>query len=160
MKSGIKPEIVLKSLSIQTAAQTQQSFESEEYLHSQYADTRMQPEELVEIREGLLALYTEVNNLDYTTREVIKRKLGMDKYDIQSNDEISQALTIQPNRVRRIFAKGIAELKKTGLNTFFQDYLPREFGEPLSLVPESAAERTITALVELDSPRVTGFGGD
>lgn len=51
MKTGIKPEIILKALSIQTATQSA-SFESEEFLNSKMTDFQKTPDEVVEMNEG------------------------------------------------------------------------------------------------------------
>lgn len=149
MKSGIKPEIVMKALSIQTAAQSK-SIESEEYISNLMSDSREQPDEIVEQQEGIEIMYRAIQNLPYKMREVVLRRNGLCGYEMQSNEVISRETGIPLNQIRRVYAKALKMLRESEMKDFYSGGQPLAKREEISLVPEAAASTMIAAIVEVD----------
>lgn len=149
MRSGIKPEIILKALSIQTSAQNK-SLESEEFISSQLTDTQLSPDEIVERRETLEALYCAIYNLPPNMREVVLRRNGLGGYETQSNEVINRETGIPTNQIRRIYAKALKQLRESDMQHFFQDSGETLRSEQVSIVPEKNAKGIITAIIELE----------
>ena len=151
MKTGIKPEIILKALSIQTATQSA-SFESEEFLNSKMTDFQKTPDEVVETNEGISIMLQAIDNLPKNMKEVVLRRNGLGGYEVQSNDVISRDTGIPTNQIRRIYAKALALLRESDMKYFFEDNYARASAlkEPVPLVPENTAARIITTIVAID----------
>lgn len=149
MKSGIKPEIVMKALSIQTAAQSK-SIESEEYISNLMSDSREQPDEIVEQQEGIEIMYRAIQNLPYKMREVVLRRNGLCGYETQSNEVISRETGIPLNQIRRVYAKALKMLRESEMKDFYSGGQPLAKREEISLVPETTASTMIAAIVEVD----------
>ena len=151
MKTGIKPEIILKALSIQTATQSA-SFESEEFLNSKMTDFQKTPDEVVEMNEGISIMFQAIDNLPKNMKGVVLRRNGLGGYEVQSNDVISRDTGIPTNQIRRIYAKALALLRESDMKYFFADNYARSatLKEPVPLVPEDTATRMITAIVAVD----------
>lgn len=149
MKTGIKPEIVMKALSIQTAAQSK-SLESEEYISNLMSDYREQPDEIVERNEGIEIMYRAIQNLPYRMREVVLRRNGLCGYEAQSNEVISRETGIPPNQIRRVYAKALKMLRESEMRDFYPGGQAIAGKEQISLVPEETANTMIAAIVEVD----------
>ena len=149
MKTGIKPEIVMKAMAIQTAAQNK-SLESEEYISNLMSDSREQPDEIAERNEGVEILYRAIHNLPYRMREVVLRRNGLCGYEVQSNEVISRETGIPPNQIRRIYAKALKMLRESEIKDFYPGGQALARKEEISLVPEQTAETMIAAIVEID----------
>lgn len=151
MRTGIKPEIVLKALSIQTAAQCA-SFESEEFLNAKMIDFQKTPDEVVEMNEGMAIMFQAIDKLPKNMKEVVLRRNGLGGYEVQSNDVISRDTGIPTNQIRRIYAKALALLRESDMKYFFADNAigSAALKEPVPLVPEDTAARMITAIVTVD----------
>ena len=149
MKTGIKPEIVMKDMAIQTAAQNK-SLESEEYISNLMSDSREQPDEIAERNEGVEILYRAIHNLPYRMREVVLRRNGLCGYEVQSNEVISRETGIPPNQIRRIYAKALKMLRESEIKDFYPGGQALARKEEISLVPEQTAETMIAAIVEID----------
>lgn len=149
MKTGIKPEIVMKAMAIQTAAQNK-SLESEEYISNLMSDSMEQPDEIVERNEGIRLMYRSILNLPHRMREVVLRKNGLCGYETQSNEVISRETGIPPNQIRRIYAKALKLLKESEMKDFYPAGQAIAHKEEISLVPEETANTMIAAIVEID----------
>lgn len=150
MRTGIKPEIVLKALSIQTATQNK-SLESEEFISNLMSDSQMQPDEIAERNEGMEIMYRAIEGLPYKMREVVLRRNGLGGYEPQSNEVISRETGIPTGQIRRIYAKAIKRLRESEMKDFFASgtsILSKK--EEISLVPERTASTMIAAIVEVD----------
>lgn len=149
MRTGIKPEIVMKALAIQTAAQSK-SIESEEYISNLMSDYREQPDEVAERKEGIEIMYSAIMNLPEKMREVVLRRNGLMGYQPQSNEVISRETGIPPGQIRRIYAKALKLLRESEMKDFYSSGQPIARKEEISLVPEKAATTMIAAIVEVD----------
>lgn len=149
MRSGIKPEIVMKSLAIQAAAQNK-SLESEEYISNLMSDLQAQPDEIVEQNEGIDIMYRAIQALPCKMREVVLRKNGLCGYESQPNDVISRETGIPPNQIRRIYAKALKLLRESEIKDFFQIGQIADKKEEISLVPEATACTLIATIVEIN----------
>ena len=153
MKTGLKPEIVMKTMAIQSASQTQ-SFDSEEFIFNEMsADAQLQPEAVVIRNEGQAILHKAVRDLPDDMREVLVRKLGMGNQKAQTNEQISKETGISTNNVRYLYSKALEQLREGEVFDFFVSQYrakPRFAKDMVALVPEDSAERMITTLLEFD----------
>jgi len=152
MRTGFKPEIVIKTLSIQTAAQTL-SYDSEEYFYSGLANPQLEPDAILLQNEGLRVIRNAVSGLPPDLREVVTRKCGLNDRTPQTNEEIARETGIPVNHVRHLYSKALECLRHGEIYDFFANlYRPekRYPKERVSLVPSDTAERMITALLEYD----------
>jgi len=153
MKSGLKPEVVMKAISMQAAGQTQ-SFSSDEYFFdTMEADSNLQPDTQLIMKEGKDTIYEALDGLPDKMREVVMRKLGLGEYSPQSNEQISKAVGVVPGSVRQIYNHAIERLRDSEIFDFFalQYRSSAHFvKETVSLVPEETAERMIAALLEFE----------
>ena len=152
MRTGMKPEIVLKALEIQNSAFTK-SFSDETLSKSLAAAPELQPESVLIEKEGQAAIKKAIDNLPGDAREVVWRKLGMGKHTAQTNEQISKAIGIPANSVRYLYSKALELLRESEIYDFYASRFGASLtliNEPVALIPEDSAERMITALLEYD----------
>jgi RNA polymerase sigma factor (sigma-70 family) len=152
VRTGFKPEIVIKTLSIQTASQTL-SYDSDEYFYSGVADPQMDPDTILIQKEGLNIIWKAVSELPPDLREVVTRKCGLDGRSSQTNEEIARETGIPVNHVRHLYSKALERLRCGEIYDFFANSYRSEKQypkEPVSLVPSDTAERMIAAILEYD----------
>lgn len=153
MRTGIKPEIVLKCQEIQMAAQTQ-SYDCEEFVFSNMTtDSHLQPEEILIRAEGQAVIQKAILDLPDDMREVVMRKLGLENHTPQTNEQISAATGIKTRQVRFLYSRALERMRESEVFAFFASQYrtaPRVAKESVALIPEDTAARMITALLEYD----------
>jgi len=152
MKTGFKPEVVIKTLAIQTASQTL-SYDSEEYFYSGRADPQMEPDEILIQNEGRRIIWDAVNALEPDLYDVVTRKCGLNGRKPQTNEEIARETGIAVNHVRHLYSKALDRLRGGEIYDFFAGLYRSEkryAKERVSLVPIDTAERMISALLEFE----------
>jgi RNA polymerase sigma factor for flagellar operon FliA len=153
MKTGLKPDIVMKSLNIQNSTQML-SFDDEEFVFSNMTDDpNLQPEALYIKKEGQQIIKNAIEALPDKMREVLMRKRGLCGYKEQTNEQISKAVGVPPGGVRHLYNKALDQLRESEIFDFFSSQYrsaPRFVKEEVALVPEESAGRMIEALLEYD----------
>jgi RNA polymerase sigma factor (sigma-70 family) len=153
MKSGLKPEVVMKAISMQTAGQTQYFSSDEFFFENMEGDHGLQPETQIIQQEGKDTIYASLNQLPVKMREVVVRKLGLGEHEAQNNEQIGEAVGIAPGSVRQVYNQAIERLRDSDISDFFASQYRSSthfMKEPVALVPEETAERLIATLLEFE----------